>query len=105
MKDEKDKAYAALEKENQVLGVRLTLAQAFVHLLHTAYDTLLYHRVNYRELPEFQDDRALEQAAKTDILKGRALIIEWIERLERAIVAAGRRKTFTQIFKKRPDDE
>lgn len=92
IEDDKQQAYYdRLEHENKVLGVRVTLLQAFVHLLHTAYDTLLNYGVNYRDLPEYKADDALDVAMRVDVLYARSMLMTWMEKLENAIVAAGKR--------------
>jgi hypothetical protein len=92
----------ALTKENQVLGVRLTLAQAFVRLLQVAYDALLYHGVNFRDLREYKNDQDLEVAAKLPITDGRNRIVAWMGRVESAILAAQRRKGIRKVVDNDP---
>lgn len=101
--DADTKAKAKLVAENHVLGVRLSLAQAFVQFLLRAYDALLHHGVNYRSLPEYTaHEKALDDAAKMPVEEGRAHIIGWFGRMESAIAAAVRR-TFMRVIPRSKD--
>jgi hypothetical protein len=83
-----------LVTENRIMGIRLTLAQAWAKLLMYAYDALLHHGVNYRQLPEYKDTSALDVALddKTSMEQGRGKVMGYLERLTNGITAAVRRK-------------
>ncbi len=76
---------------------RLLMAQAYIHLWEKAYDALLYHSINYRDLPEYQDQTLLDDARRVVVLQGRQKVLLWIERVEHGIEAAIRRKTFHRV--------
>lgn len=86
-----------MDDEKQVLSVRLTLALAFAQMLQKAFDALLYHGVNYRDLPEYKNSTALDDAAKLPLKEGRRVMLEWMRRLEVGISAAIRRKAFRKV--------
>ncbi|WP_266031204.1 hypothetical protein [Brucella intermedia] len=81
------------QKEMHILGIRLTLAQAWVGFLNKGYEALLYHGVNYRTLKEYNGTE-LDDAQKLPISKARDKIILWLGRMESAVHAAVRRKNF-----------
>lgn len=83
-----------IRKEVNVLGVRLTLAQAWVNFLHRAYDALLYHGVNYRVLKEYANSTELDDAQKLPVSQARDKIVLWLGRLQSSIEATVRRKNF-----------
>jgi hypothetical protein len=83
-----------VRKELHVMGVRITLAQAWIGFLHFAYDALLHHGVNYRTLKEYADSKELDDAQKMPVTEGRDKIVTWLGRLQSAINAAVRRKAF-----------
>ena len=86
------------EDREETLSVRLTLAQAWVGFLLKAYDALLYHRINYRDLPEIKDTRMLDDATKQkDIRFGQVKIMDYLKRGENAILAKVRRKGIKEI--------
>ena len=88
----------ALNRENRKLGIRLQLAQAFVGMLTRAYDALLHHGVNYRDLKEYKDNTAiLDEAGSLPITEGRSRFLSWMARVESGITAAIRRKTFRRL--------
>ena len=95
MSDERlHKELAAVRKDVDQLGVRLTLAQAWVNFLNFAYDALLYHGVNYRTLKEYANSTELDDAQKLPLTKARDKITLWLGRLQSSIHAAVRRKNF-----------
>ncbi len=81
------------------MGVRLTLAQAWVGFLNFAYDALLHHGVNYRNLREYKESTELDDAQKLPMTEGRNKITQWLERLQNSISAAIRRKSFKVVPK------
>ncbi|MER9178952.1 hypothetical protein [Mesorhizobium sp. M0767] len=85
---------AEVRKEVDSLGVRLTLAQAWVGFLNFAYDALLHNGVNYRSLKEYSNSTELDDAQKLPLSEARNKIVGWLERLQSAISAAVRRKNF-----------
>lgn len=94
MSDRLKKELAQAYKENEQLGVRLTLAQAWVQFLQSAYDALLHHGVNYQTLKEYTESTELDDAQKLPLTAARDRIIQWLGRLQSAIHAAVRRKQF-----------
>ena len=86
-----------LEQQLRVANVRLTMAQAFVRMLETAFDALLHHGVNYRNLPEYKDETLLDEARTLPLSAGQASYHKWMERVESAIRAAIRRKGFKDV--------
>jgi hypothetical protein len=89
----------ALKKElpkddREILGTRLSMAQAYTQMLSNAFDALLHWGVNYMDLPSYLDQTLVTKAASLKVPEGRALYIQWIERLEHDIAAAVRRKQF-----------
>ena len=85
---------AEVRKDVEVLGVRLTLAQAWVGFLNFAYDALLHHSVNYRSLPEYKNSKELDDAQKLPVTQARDKIVGWLGRLQSAIHANVRRGQF-----------
>lgn len=86
-----------LREENRILSIRLSLAQAFAGVLQVAYDALLHYGINFRTLPEYTNDRALDEANAMPIQEGRTRIMDWLGRVERGIAAAIRRKQFKKV--------
>lgn len=86
-----------MNDETQTLSVRLSLALAFAQMMQKAYDALLYHGVNYRTLPEYQNATALDEAETLPLREGRRVLMGWMERMESAISAAIRRKNFRKV--------
>lgn len=85
-----------------MLACRMLMAQAFAQMLIKAYDALLHHSINFRNLPEYKDQTLLLAAEKLVLLEGRNKYLLWIERVEHGIDAAIRRKTFRQVNRKPP---
>lgn len=81
----------------KVVRVRLAMAHAFAQMLGKAFDALLYHGVNYRDLPEYKDTALLEQAERLPMSRGQGRYIEWMKRIESAITAAVKRKSFKKV--------
>lgn len=87
-----------LATENRILSVRLNLAQAFTSMWLRAYDALLSHSINVRDLNEYKDTTLLDRGLKEGSLEeGRGSILEYIKRVESGIVAAIRRKTMRKV--------
>lgn len=89
--------HQALSKEVRVLGIRLSLAQGFVGLLQKGYDALLHYSINFRLLPEYAEDKALDEAKDLPIEEGQVHMLDWMGRVERGIAAAIRRKLFKKV--------
>jgi len=78
-------------------------AQGYVRLLEHAYEALLYHRINYRDLPEYKDSRLLDEARKLEPSRASSKYLLWIERVYNAVDAAIRRKQFVLHHTDRKD--
>lgn len=85
---------AKLRQDIEVIGIRLTLAQAWVGFLNFAHDTLVAHGINFKTLNEYKDSTVLDEAAKMPLTKARDKITTWIEKLHSGLHAAVRRKGF-----------
>ena len=84
-----------LRKATKELGVRLSLAQQWVEFLTFAYDQLLYHRVNYRTVPEYRAATSLiADAHDLPITVAESRIAQFLGAATRGVVAAVRRKDF-----------
>lgn len=69
-------------------------------MMHTAYDALLHHSINYRNLPEYKDpDDRLEKALGNGVSveEGKEGVMGYIERVSNGIAAAIRRKAFRKL--------
>lgn len=89
---------AALQKKNDTLVTRLTLASAFHTMWVKAFDALLYHGVNVRKLPEYNDHAVLDRALEVGIEHGGdSRVMEYIKRVESGIRAAIRRKGIKEV--------
>jgi len=86
-----------MNDEEQTLSIRLSLSLAFARMMEKAFDALLYHGINYRSLPEYQNMTALDDAQKLPLKEGRRIIMEWLARMESSISAAIRRKGFRKV--------
>lgn len=98
--DHQDDSFDQLRKDNRILQVRLSLAQAWATFQQYAYDVLLHHRINYRDTPEYKDkDKLLD--AKLDnagtLEAGQAKIITYIQRLTNGLTALVRRKHIGRV--------
>lgn len=94
MQDKLQRELDEVRKDVNTLGVRLTLAQAWVGFLNFAYDALLHHGVNYRSLKEYANSTELDDAQKLPLTQARDRIVHWLDRLQSAINATVRRKSF-----------
>lgn len=81
----------------KVVRVRLRLAQAFVNMLLTAYDAMLTHGVNYKNLPAYKDTSLLDEASTLPIERGHDSFMTWMGRVHNDIKAAVRRKGFKKV--------
>lgn len=109
MRDDKieaqDDTIAALREENQNLGIRLSLSRAFVGVMQAGYNALLHYGVNFQDLPEYRDDKLLDEADEAaDLKQGRSKYMQWIIRVEHAIAAAVRRKQWRVIAPKKDEE-
>lgn len=87
-----------MSDHEEILCVRLTLAEALVGLWQKAFDALLFYGINMRDLKEFKDDKSLDDAAKQkDIRHGQVTIMDYIKRVSNGIDAAIRRKQMRQV--------
>lgn len=88
-----------LAVENAILQTRLRLAQAFNTLMQTAFDALLYHSINYRDLPTYKDSTLLDSALDNgvSVQSGEHNIMAWITRVTSDMTAAIRRKGFRRL--------
>ena len=86
-----------LRKELHVARVRIQLAQTFVDLVLYAYDALLSHAINYRNLPEWKDSTLMDRAAKEELSMGQSTMIEWMRRVKHGIRAAIARKGIKRV--------
>lgn len=81
----------------ELVRARLSMALAYAQMLEEGYDALLHHRVKYRDLPEFKDDKYLEEAARLPLVRGADRYIQWITRVTAGIRAAVKRTTFRKV--------
>lgn len=84
-------------EDGKIVRVRLRLAQAFINMLLTAYDALLAHGVNYRNLPAYKDERLLDEARELPLERGHDSFMAWLARIHNDIKAAVRRKGFHEV--------
>ena len=98
-KQSNDDSEHPLVKENRILNIRIRLAQYFQTMMVAAFDALLHHGVNYRELPEYKDADLLDKALGNgvDVAQGEPALVKWIERVHSGIKAAIRRKQFRRL--------
>ncbi len=88
----------SVEAENRLLSVKLNIAHAFISMWLRAYDALLSHQVNVRDLPEYRDQKLLDEGlGKGDLEQGRNKVLEYIKRVESGIMAAIRRKSMRRV--------
>lgn len=85
------------EGSPEAIRARLLAARGYGQMMDQAYDALLHHNVNYRNLPEFKDQRLVEEAAKLPPPRSADRYLLWMERLTNAIRAAVRRAGFKRI--------
>lgn len=81
----------------EALRIRLPMAQAFVAMLHKAYDALLHYGINYRDLPAYKDQTLLDEAKTLPLRRGQVSYLEWMKRVRSDIEAAIRRKMFNRV--------
>lgn len=89
-----------LIQENKILSTSLHIAQAWVQFLKKAYDALLHHGINYRNLPEYNDPRGLLKLTmdpKVSMDTGEKAALEYLENSENGLDAAIRRKGFKEV--------
>lgn len=92
------KAGRILVTENATLATKLTIASAFQSMWIKAYDALLHHGINMRDLPEYHDNAALERALEVGIeTEGGSRVLDYIKRVANAIDARVRRKGFREV--------
>ncbi|WP_269929960.1 hypothetical protein [Aminobacter sp. HY435] len=100
LKDEVD----FVKEDRQDLVARLMGAQAMGHFLLNAYSALRSYGVDFMKLPEWQDQKELEDAAKLKPHAAQWKVLNYTTRLENALKAAIRRKQFkVHDFKPDPD--
>lgn len=92
-KDEED----YVREDRQDLVARLMQAQAFAQFLLRAYNALRSYGVDSMNLPEWKDQKALEEAARMKPHAAQGRIIAYFQRLENALSAAIRRKQFKRF--------
>lgn len=85
------------ETPERVIRVRVSMIQAFAQMLDRAFDALLYHQINYRDLPEWNDTSLLDEAQSVSLVRGHSIYIEWIKRVESGIRAAINRKGMRKV--------
>jgi hypothetical protein len=83
-----------LRKDQEVLNIRIYLAQQFLLFYRWAYDVLLAYGVNFKDVKEYDEDFVLDEAADMPIAKARNRIVEYLNRLKSGVRAAARRKNF-----------
>ena len=83
--------------DNKTMTVKLRLSHAFHSMMLHAYDALLHHGVNYRDLPHYQDTTLLDKGLAADIQQGEGHIMEWIKRMTSSVTAAIRRKGIKEV--------
>lgn len=84
------------------LAARLTAARALSQFLLRAYNVLRHYGVNFMDLPEWNDTADLDKAARLKPSQGGPLTIQWLTRLEHALTAAIRRKSFRVVDRDPP---
>jgi hypothetical protein len=76
------------------LKSRLTLVSGFNDLLHLAFDALLHHGVNYKELRAYKDPtNPLMDTTPRDRWDAFQRVAHWLSKMTNDIAAAVRRKT------------
>jgi hypothetical protein len=85
------------EASDKVVRVRLRLAQSFINMLLTAYDALLTHGINYRNLPAYKDETLLDEARSLPVERGHDSFIVWMGHVHNDIKEAIRRKGFKKV--------
>lgn len=90
-------------QERQDLVSRLMGAQALSLFLLRAFDAFVAYGVNFKSLPEWQDQTDLDTARTLKATAAQGLIMTYMARLEHALAAAVRRRQMV-LQNKRPDD-
>lgn len=85
------------EDTEEVLRVRISLAQAFAQMITKGYDALLHYGINFRDLPEYRDSKLIDEGSRLSLLRGQEKYMEWMKRVENGIRAAINRKTFRKV--------
>lgn len=83
--------------EGKVQRIRLRLSQAFIDMLLEAYEALLVHGINYRNLPAYKDTTLLDEASSLPIDQAHDSFIVYMGRVKNDIAAAIRRKGFKKV--------
>ena len=80
------------------LSVQITVTKAWLGLWQIAYDALLNHGINFRNLKEYKDDALLDKAMEDgDIRRGQVHLLEYIKRLANGIKASIRRRGIRRV--------
>lgn len=88
----------SLTQDNRLLSTRLRLAHGFQAMVLHAYDALLHHGVNYRDLPQHKDTALLDKGLNHGNLhEGEVHVMEWLKRMTSSITAAVRRKGIHKV--------
>lgn len=82
---------------DDLIRARLLMLVAYANMVDEAYDALVNHGVNYRELPDYKDRRLLERAERFPLNQGAALYVQWMGKLVSSIRAAVKRTTFRKV--------
>lgn len=89
-----DKSLSKIDPLEEATG-RLLMAKTAYKFLLEAYDALLHHGVNFKSLPEWQQDYdRLDEIAKLPFKRGVQEYISWMGRVSNAVRAKVRRKGF-----------
>lgn len=73
------------------------MLQAFGQMMTEAFDALLHHSVNYRDIPEYRDQTLLDEASRVPLTRGVDKYMAWIGKVTNGIRAAVRRKSFKKV--------
>lgn len=99
IKDETD----YVKEDRADLVARLMAAQEMGKFLLRGYDALLHYGVNFKNLPEWKDQSALDEAARLKPHRGQEAIVHYFQRLTHALSAAVRRKQFRVVNEDKPE--
>lgn len=95
-----ERELAALRKEVDEMGIRFTLAEAWIALYRLAYDALRSWSIDFMKLPEYGlgypafNSNKVDAVDKLPLSQARNVYIEWINKVSTGIRAAVRRKQF-----------
>jgi hypothetical protein len=92
--DPREGLIAKLTEESKALSNKLNIAYAFIELLRTGFDALLYHNINYQTLPEYKTDSPLNDLEKRPLPEVKVRALRWMAMVKNGIDAAVRRKNF-----------